>query len=212
MHLSGEAETIVSEKKVPATAEYLSAQELATAYESQSDDDKIKLMVIERKYLSGTGRQRGELFHEALYRVAIDERHCPRHLSVMAFLVQTMRSIADHDREKLANENFTPLENKEGVIKTDAETSAGLSGLGSLNPEGHLLRKEEEANVTDVIATIQSHFDGDDDCQLLILGWCDGLRGAELRNFLGVDQTRLDYLAKKFRRKMGKQYPNGWSQ
>jgi hypothetical protein len=36
------------------------------------------------------------------------------------------------------------------------------------------------------------------------------MRGKELRDFVGVDQDRLDYLGKKIRRKMLKLYPNGY--
>ena len=35
-------------------------------------------------------------------------------------------------------------------------------------------------------------------------------RGKELRDFVGVDQTALDYAIKRVRRTMTKRYPNGW--
>jgi hypothetical protein len=43
-----------------------------------------------------------------------------------------------------------------------------------------------------------------------ILGWEDSMRGQELREFVSVTQSELDYIIKKIRRIAAKHYPQGW--
>ena len=84
---------------------------------------------------------------------------------------------------------------------------------GQLDPEEHLLFQEEAGGAGDAVSILQAHFDGDEECQMLLLGWSEGLRGKGFAyDLLGVDQSRLDYLGKKVRRTLDKHYPNGWQQ
>ena len=43
-----------------------------------------------------------------------------------------------------------------------------------------------------------------------LMAWSEGWRGKELREAIGVDQTKLDYLIKRVRRAAFKVYPKGW--
>jgi hypothetical protein len=173
-----------------------------------SSDDKMKLIAIERKFLGGTGRQKGELYREALCRALLGDRHCPRDVPVIAFLIESMRSIASHDRERQGR--TTSLDPEDAIGPLGSRLSPNLAS-DQLDPEECLLAQEESA-AGDTIARIQGHFGSDEQCQLLLLGWAEGLRGRDLRDFVGVDQARLDYLGKKIRRAMNKLYPNGWRQ
>ena len=202
----GEARVMEGERT--ATAEHLTAEEVLAAFEALSPDDKRKLIVIERKFLGGSGRQRGELYREALCRALLGERHCPRALPIIAFLIQTMRSIASHDRERQSKQ--TSLDPGDVAMAEASRLSPGLAS-DQLDPEEHLLATENAA-AADTVAKIQGHFEGDEQCQMVLLGWAEGLRGKDLRDFVDVDQVRLDYLGKKIRRKMNKLYPNGWRQ
>ena len=66
------------------------------------------------------------------------------------------------------------------------------------------------ANLQDTVNAIHDCFDGDEEAQMVVLGWSEGYRGAELREFVGVDQAGLDYAIKRIRRTMTKRYPDGW--
>lgn len=202
----GEAK--VMEGEGSATAEHLTAEEVLAAFEALPPDDKMKLIAIERKFLGGTGRQKGEIYREAICRALLGERHCPRAVPVMAFLIETMRSIASHDRERQSRQ--TSLDPDDLAMTEASRLSPGLAS-DQLDPEEHLLAKEDAA-AADTVAKIQGHFEGDEQCQMVLLGWAEGLRGKDLRDFVGVDQARLDYLGKKIRRKMNKLYRNGWRQ
>jgi hypothetical protein len=190
----------------PEAGDHLDPEEVAAAYEALSPDDKLKLMAVERQLLGGTGRQPKELFWEAMYRARCRKRRCPRHVPVMAFLVEAMRSIASHDREH--HRRHASLEDDADTVER-VRSLPGALASEMLTPEEALLEKEssEEPSAVDVIV---SHFDSDEQAQLVVMGWAAGMRGKELRDFVEVDQDRLDYLGKKIRRKMLKLYPNGY--
>jgi hypothetical protein len=69
-----------------------------------------------------------------------------------------------------------------------------------------LIERESE----DTVGAIHDCFEGDEQAQMVVLGWSEGYRGKELRDFVGVDQAALDYATKRIRRAMTKRYPNGW--
>jgi DNA-directed RNA polymerase specialized sigma24 family protein len=173
-------------------ADHLVPEEVVAAFESLSPVEKLKLLEIEKNYLRGTGFSPTDLLHEALYRALVGRRKCPRGVAFMAFLVQTMRGVAYHERQRLA---------RQVALEGQAERAAD-----QLSPEEHLLERE----AVDVVAAIHALFEGDEQARMVLLGWADDLRGKELRDCVGVDQAGLDYIIKRIRRVMKKRYPNGW--
>jgi DNA-directed RNA polymerase specialized sigma24 family protein len=187
-----------------SSVEYLDRDEVETALDSLSADDKLKLLAVERTFLGGTGYTPKELLHDATCRVIFGERKWPRSVNPVAFLIETMRSITSHARKKRKRE--VPLEpGKKGDDEKESESPDFPSE--ALDPLEQLLEKE----AADVVAAIQNHFSGDEEAQLVILGWTGDLRGKELRDFVGVDQATLDYAVKRIRRVMKKFYPSGWT-
>jgi hypothetical protein len=80
----------------------LDANEIVGAIGALSPDDKLKLAAIEAIRRRGTGFAPGELIHEAVCRALTGDRNCPLGVPFMAFMATTMRSIAGHDRERVA--------------------------------------------------------------------------------------------------------------
>lgn len=187
---------------VPAVAtEHLDSEEVVAALHALSASDKLKLKAIETAYLSGTGMSPKELLHDAMCRAILGNRKCPRDVPVMAFVVQTMRSIASHEREKRHREitDGSPHEKPDKAMPV-------VFASAPPTPESILLDRE-----SDIVGGILSCFDGDEEAQMVILGVSGGRRGKELREFVGVDQAALDYALKRIRRVMIKRYPNGWT-
>jgi hypothetical protein len=60
------------------------------------------------------------------------------------------------------------------------------------------------------VQAIHGYFDGDPEAQLVLLGWQDCLRGAELREATGLSQGQVDYAIRRIRTRMTKAYPQGW--
>jgi DNA-directed RNA polymerase specialized sigma24 family protein len=198
------SDPVVIENAPAVPVDHLDADEVIVALDSLSPDEKLKLHAIEKVYLGGTGFSPNELLHDAMCRAIIGKRKCPRDVAFVAFLVETMRSIAYHDRKKRRREPPLP-----SAPRPDGEDDDGQPDITAdqLTPEEHLLEQE----AVDTITVIHRHFDGDDQAQMVLLGWADEMHGKELREFVGVDQAGLDYAIKRIRRVMKKHYPNGWT-
>jgi DNA-directed RNA polymerase specialized sigma24 family protein len=175
----------------PSCDDLLTADEIIAALEALSADDKLKLDAIEAVRRRGTGFAAGELLHEAVCRALLGERNCPRGVAFMAFLAMTMRSIASHDRKQRRR-----LESV-GVAARDADPSAMAP-----SPEDDLMQKQDAA----AAQAIDDCFNDDPEAQLVLLGWRDGLRGAELREATSLNQRQLDYAIRRIRARMRKAY------
>jgi len=203
MSLTSSAEPAPKRPGEPAS-EHLTADEIIAALDALTSDDKLRLHLIERGYLSGTDFKPGDLVHEAMSRAIVGLRRCPRDVALMAFLAQTMRSVTHHERKRRAALRRAEKALKPGQ-RDDRTPSEGKSD--DLSPEDHLLEKEAR----DLIQAMHSHFVGDEQAQLVLMGWADGLRGHDLRSTTGLDQAALDYAIKRIRRRLKKLYPNGWA-
>lgn len=181
----------------------LAVGEIGAAFDGLSPDDKLKLHAIDAQFCGGTGLGQQELLYEAVCRALTGARKCPREVSFMAFMVETMRSIASHERAKRSRS--APL----AAVPRLGEAPKGPSDCRSdqLTPEEHLLERE----AADLVQTIYGLFEDDPEAQLVLMGWADGLRGKELRDATGLDQAGVDYAGKRIRSLMRKQYPKGWT-
>jgi hypothetical protein len=181
----------------PSTGGYLDPGAVAEAYAALSVDEKRKLLAVEARLRRGTSLGPGELFWEALTRALLGQRRCPQDVVFTAFLIETMRSVASHDRERL--KRTASLDEV-----SEADVARGVSSGESPHTP------EEEMMAAETVRAIHAHFDGDEEARLLLLGWGADLRGKDLRELVGVDQAGLDYIIKRVRRTMGRLYPQGW--
>lgn len=182
--------------------EHLGTDEIGRAFDALSPDDKLKLAAIEAVLLSGTGLGKGELVNEAVCRAMTGRRKCPRNVPFMAFLVETMKSIASHARNG----------RRRAVAAADPPQPANTAGSDTADavlapsPEEELIAKQD----ADAVQKIYGHFEDDGEAGLVLLGWAEGLRGKALREATGLDQAGLDYAIKRIRIRMRKLYPKGW--
>ena len=185
----------------PATSDgFLDSEDISEAFDSLSTENRLKLHEIERVARRGTDLSQGDLLHEALSAAIMGDRRCPRNVPFMAFIVQTMRSIASHHREERLREPAY------GGASQESQGARAVFSGAVPDPEQILIERESE----NTVAAIHDCFDGDEQAQMVVLGWSEGYRGKELRDFVGVDQAALDYATKRIRRAMTKRYPNGW--
>jgi DNA-directed RNA polymerase specialized sigma24 family protein len=178
----------------PPAGAVLDANEIIGAIGALSPDDKLKLAAIEAIRRRGTGFGPGELIHEAVCRALTGARKCPRSVPFMAFMAMSMRGIASHERTQRRHESLS------GDADADPTTTTP-------SPEDDLMQKQDAA----AVQAIHGCFDDDPDAQLVLMGWQDGLRGAELREATGLDQGKLDYTIRRIRTRMTKAYPKGWT-
>lgn len=179
---------------------HLASEEVLEKLDSLSAADKRRLRLIELRRLSGTDFQEGLLYQEAVCQVLLGERRCPREGSFVAFLAQSMRSIASHRRKELARQ--VPLTKVDGAGNLVELPIAA----DQLDPEEALIERE----ASDVVTEMYELLEGDDEAQLTVMVIALGKKGKELRDELGIDQARFDYIMKRIRRAAAKKYPKGW--
>jgi len=189
-------------RDAPAEPDFLGAHEIGAAYEALSAGDKLKLDAVETVLRRGTEFGPQELLHEAMCRALLGRRNCPRDVPFMAFLIESMKSIASHARERRHRSPSLAAVPRHGRA-IEGPPDCASDGL---NPEEHLLEKEAAGTVE----TIHGLFEDDGEAQLVVLGWAEGLRGKPLRNSAGLDQAGLDYAGKRIRKRMKTLYPDGW--
>jgi len=179
--------------------EHLAPEEVLKKLESLSAEDKIRLRLIERRRRSGTDFPEGHLYRETICLALPGNRKCPRDVPLIAFLFQTMRSLASHRRAQLKRQESTSKTNREGhaselQIPTDQH-----------NPETALIERED----TDIVTAIYECLAGDDEAQFVIMALADGKKGKELRDEIGIDQAAYDYAMRRIRKALAKKFPKG---
>jgi DNA-directed RNA polymerase specialized sigma24 family protein len=179
---------------------HLAPEEVLERLDSLTAGEKRKLKLIEQRRLAGTDFSPGMLYQEAVCQALLGERRCPRDVSFVAFLAQSMRSVASHRREGLSRHVPTNWPDGLGNL-VDLPIVAD-----QLDPEETLIEKES----ADVVGEIYKLLEGDDEAQLTIMAIVDGKKGKELRDELGIDQARFDYIMKRIKRAVVKKYPKGW--
>jgi len=179
----------------------LSPDEFMAALAGLPPDEKLKLAKIEAIFRKGTSYRSGALLGEVGARVALDKRHCPRDVSIMAFTIEVMKSISYHERQRLSRER---------ALFADSKPTGTGSGETTFSPSLEAQAawlKERQAQSDEAMEEIYQLFEKDEEAQQVIAGLSLGLKGAELRNETGLDQAKLDYAKKRIRKKIGTRYP-----
>ena len=179
---------------------HLSAEEVLRELDSLSTTEIKKLRLIEERRRDGTDFGPGMLYQEALCQAIVGERRCPIDTPFIAFIAQSMRSIASHRRKALSRQVPINRTGGSGVI-VELQIAADQP-----DPEQTLLERE----AVDVVNVIYALLEGDDEAQLTVMAIADGKKGKTLREELGVTQAGYDYIMKRIRRAVAKKYPKGW--
>lgn len=189
---------------VASVPEHLMHEEVEAALDGLTPLDLARLVAIERRYLYGTDFAEGDLLQEAMCSALQEEKRCPRTVRFVTFLVQSMRNIAGHQRRRL--QQHVPIEEA-----TTGERKPKFEPKDSgPSPEEIVMQAEQGRRASEVWSALNVHYGTDEQMSLVLLGWENDMRGEELRELVGVDQPRLDYLIKKIRRIACREYPKGW--
>ena len=137
----------------PPASELLAYEEVLAALDGLTPLDLARLDAIERRYLNGTDFAEGDLLQEAMCAALFEEKKCPRSIRFIAFLVQSMRNIAGHRRDRLLLqvpiEDATVGERKSKFEPKDSgqRGSRGCGGQGGAGSAGVRSLGEVESSV-----------------------------------------------------------------
>lgn len=182
-----------------------SRDEIAAAIRSLTAADLVRLRSVARKYAFRRPIEPDDLLQEAYVR-ALDSRACPAHVDVIRFLAEAMRSIAHGEAEK--------VEHKVALVPI-AKTAGPAEEADSIrdetdDAETQMIAAQQAEMCITVHAAVIALFNDDPIAQLVLEGMMEEMTAEEMRELTGLDRTAYDSKRKLIRRRIDKQYPEGW--
>ena len=173
--------------------ETATTEECAEALRQLSDADLQRLRKLGRLRALGLKSVDGrDLLHEAIVRMLEGKRPWPRDVPLIAFLLETMRSIAsDHWRRQEA-----------AVVVPESEAHANLErGVSAVAiAVDKSTDPEASATAADALARIEEMFKGDDDALAVIDGMVSGNSPGEIQKENTMNETRYATTKRRIRR------------
>jgi DNA-directed RNA polymerase specialized sigma24 family protein len=149
---------------------------------------------------SVTGWKAEDLLQEAMRKLLGGERVWRPGLHPLVVLKTAMYGVAfnarRHNKRSPVDENvfLDPFESEE------LESTPVAHGKVTVTPEDVASGKEQMERLYAAIA-------GDEDLELLVMAWADGIRGAEAREMLGWNAKKYDAVRNRLLRKLAKLDP-----
>jgi DNA-directed RNA polymerase specialized sigma24 family protein len=189
-------------------ANVLSRDEIAEAIRLFTHADWARLRKVAKKYNYCCSIDPDDLVQEACLRAFEDGedrkgRKCPRNVSVVRFLAEAVRSIANGEREKMQAE---PIVVEIAPCGDESDRAVDLKDSG-MNPEQQLVSLE---TLVAIRAECLALFKDDQQAYDMLEGIMEGFSIQELRDLVNLDQTAYESKRKLIRRRLDSRYPNGW--
>lgn len=183
--------------EIPGERRALSKAEVKAALDAFDAGDWAKAEVIARARCAGlTGWTHEDLLNEALVGLLGGTRVWPEGVHPLVVLANVMRSIASNERE------HTQASPVDATVEVDTLGEGSAAGLArtSVTPERQLSGKEQ-------LVAVYASVAGDQELELLVMVWADGLRGEEARETLGWDSKTYDAARNRLLRRLKKVDP-----
>lgn len=197
-------------------ADAATPEDVHQAIEALSKEDRYRLRKAAWICLPGTEYQQpAELIHEAIIRTMSasnggNGRRWPKNVPFMAYMIQTIKGLADDSKESLPQKQTDHME----AMAIEGETSEdALGSSGHFNPDTptqaieledvHRRQARAEADAD----LIDGRFVDDDEVMFIIMGHKDGMSAAAIREVSGMSQTQYETARKRLRRGLEKLFP-----
>jgi DNA-directed RNA polymerase specialized sigma24 family protein len=181
-----------------------SCEEIAAAISAFTDAQRIRLRKVAEKYawLYPLGTD-DDLLSDAISRALAGTRQCPTNVEVVRFLAEVMRSIADGEASKLENPvTLIP------VLQPGDPVSDAVDPIDSgLNAEEKLVAADSAEAFRQAMLGL---FPDDPQARDLLDGIMEGYEGEELRAVTNLDETGFASKRRLIRRRIDKNFPEGW--
>lgn len=175
--------------------------QVAQAMAALSDEDLVRLKRIAQMRAHGlVSFDWQDLLQESIARALAGSRQWPLEVPFIAFLAQTVRSIANEEWERPGRQQVT-TESDFRSRDADGEHSADLSQLAS-DP----VDPEREAAARDSLRHIESLFREDPDALAILHGLAQGLSPDEVQTGACMTSTRYESAQKRIRRKLARSF------
>ncbi len=177
-----------------------SRRQIEEALTGLSNADLLRLKRIAQLRTYGLPEMNWEdLLQEAIARALAGSRVWPSEVPFLAFLVQTMRSIA--------NEAWLSARRADVALESDFESGKTSSDAREFRLEEVATNEvdpEREAMASDALRWIEAFFAEDSDATAVLAGLAQGLSPQETQIQSGMTPSRYEAAQKRIRRKLTK--------
>lgn len=193
---------------------YHSRADFESAMSKLSLTDRMRLKRVGLKYSGGSGMSPDDLIAEAYIRAMATTRNWRVGISLVRFMAEAMRSIADGGREAIKAEiRGRPVAQRTNRTG-DAEAAFVADRKGvvlefvrpSTSPEQDLINREESAadalKLAEWRAELLAAFEDDYTAQLIVEGMMDGLKGKALQDLSSLNSAEFPTKYKKVSRRI----------
>jgi DNA-directed RNA polymerase specialized sigma24 family protein len=138
-----------------------------------------------------------DLLQEAVIQLLSGERRWPRGMHAIQVLAMVMRSVASNSRTK---RDYRLADDLIPRSDSDQTADAALDQLG--RESANVVTPERELEGLSELQHVQSLVHGDEDLELLVEAWAEGLRGRDAMEELGWDENTHDAARKRLQRRL----------
>ena len=143
----------------------------------------------------------GDLLNEAIARLLEGSRRWPRDVSLVVFLRETMRSIANGHLRRLEKRTVVAA----SALGTDAATGNRIvEGAGDVSME-----PEARTSASETLARVEGLFSGDKDAMAVISGKVSGQSPQEIQKEACMTATRYATTQRRIQRRLAGEIPEG---
>lgn len=188
---------------VPGSENRLSKAQIESVLVAFSAADWQRANLISRRLCEGvTGWEPSDLLQEALTSFLAENRVWPADLPPLVVLKTAMHSISSNARK---HNQASPIDGNVVLDPVALSDDAGVSpihGRVDATPDATLAAKEQ-------IVAIYAALGGDEELELLVMMWADGVRGTEAMQELGWDAKQYDAARNRLVRRLKAMNPDG---
>lgn len=179
----------------PAIDDYATPDETIDALAGLSAAEHRRLERLARNRAWGL-RHRGweDILNTAIERTLAGTRRWRRRVPLVAFLAETMRSVADELRAQESRDLSVPESDLPGAEDEQISIFERVASCAS-TPEEEMIAKE-------ILARIEELFVGDEEGLGVVMARAEAYGPAETQDLLGLTPTQYDSALKRVRRKL----------
>lgn len=180
---------------------YATITEVEVALSALSDADLTRLKQIAQLRSAGLSTvTREDLINEAVVRSLLGKRHWPRSIPFIAFLAQTIRSIANEEWRRLDHEQ-TRVEADLGSNEDDDQPIADLA-VDHTTPEREVVARR-------TLHDIELLFQNDSEATTILRGLAEGSTPEQIQTSGSLTPTQYASAQRRIRRKLARHFAAG---
>lgn len=182
----------------PPADDSLSLAEVDAALRALLPADWERALRLARFRAGGLADWTGEsLLSEALAKLLAGERVWRRGVSALQTLKNVLHSLASNDRKKQTGapiDRFATVDVGAGGTE-DEDHMPGVIAVDDRSPESIVDGRSQLVAIEKLVAD-------DEDAQMVLMAWSEGIRGKAAAEDLGFDMKRYDAARKRLERKL----------